>query len=54
MPGKSFIADKPSLFVWRMNSRLQRHKVRLRGLGIESAEADFVLFQQRFQPPRKK
>jgi hypothetical protein len=34
-----------------MNSRLQRHKTRLRGLVFESAQADFVLSQQRFQPP---
>lgn len=35
-----------------MNSRLQRHKVHLRGLGIESAQADFVLFQVQFQLPQ--
>jgi hypothetical protein len=28
-----------------MNSRLVRHKVRLRGLRIQSAKADFVPFQ---------
>jgi hypothetical protein len=31
-----------------MNSRLQKHEVHLRGLGIESAEADFVLLQVQF------
>jgi hypothetical protein len=31
-----------------MNSLPQRHKTRLRGLGIQSAKADFVLLWQRF------
>jgi len=39
-------------FARRMNSRLQRHKIGLRRLKTQSAKADFVLFQKRFQPPK--
>jgi hypothetical protein len=39
--------------LWQLKLHLQRHKVRLRGLGIESAQADFVLFQPRIHSPGK-
>jgi hypothetical protein len=34
-----------------MNSRQQLHEIPLRGLGIQSAQADFVQLLQWFQPP---
>src|SRR5581483_3225059 len=39
------------MFVRRINSRLEKPQVRLRGLAFQSTQVDFVLLQVQFQLP---
>jgi hypothetical protein len=47
-PKETSLSTLVSIRTRRINSRLEKHEVHLRGLALESAQADFVLLQVQF------